>query len=291
MPSIRYFNQTAPFWDFIANLEATGADHPFFSAYNPESRSEPRDQPQAQASDAPGAAAAGENDGPAPPPEEPGSGDHPPHHGHHGHHGHPWGPGFPFGGRRGGSHCRGGPHGGFRRGGRCGGGPPPFGFGGWAAGNPGPLFDMSKIAEFFAAQFGPDSDNKKDGSTNNNNSTSPKDFSPPADVFDTEDAYIVHISLPGAKKEDVGVNWDADKSELSIAGVIYRPGDEDFLKTLALDERHVGVFERKIRLGSRANPAQVDADAISARMEDGVLVVNIPKLDREYVEVKKVDIE
>lgn len=148
---------------------------------------------------------------------------------------------------------------------------------------------MSKIAEFFASQFSPESGNKNDSSTTTN-TNHPKDFSP-ADVFDTEDAYIVHVSLPGAKKEDVGVNWDADKSELSLAGVIYRPGDEDFLKTLALDERHVGVFERKIRLGSRANPAQVDADAISARMEDGVLVVSLPKVDREYVEVKKVDIE
>lgn len=297
MPSIRYFNQTAPFWDFVANLESTGADHPFFAAYNPESRSETRNQPQAQpqASDAPAAAAAESGDGPAAPPKEPGSGDdQPPHHGHHGHHGHPCGgPGFPFGGRRGGgpwNRC-GGPHGFRRGGGRCGGGPPGAfgGFGGWAAGGPnGPLFDMSKIAEFFASQFGDNENNNKDG---NNNSTNPKDFSPPADVFDTEDAYIVHISLPGAKKEDVGVNWDADKSELSLAGVIYRPGDEDFLKTLALDERHVGVFDRKIRLGSRANPAQVDADAISARMDDGVLMVTIPKLDRDFVEVKKVDIE
>lgn len=144
---------------------------------------------------------------------------------------------------------------------------------------------MSKLGEFIS-QFVPDmvSENK-DAPTNS------KDFAPEADVFDTEDAYIVHVSLPGAKKEDVGVNWNADKSELSVAGVIYRPGDEDFLKTLALDERKVGVFERKVRLGSRAMPAQVDADSISAKMEDGILIVTIPKLDREYVEVKKVDIE
>ena len=146
---------------------------------------------------------------------------------------------------------------------------------------------MSKIGEFFSTYFGPD--NTNDAANKSNNGS--KDFTPPADVFDTEDAYIVHVSLPGAKKEDVGVNWDADKSEISVAGVVYRPGDEDFLKTLALDERTVGVFEKKIRLGSRASPAQVDVDAIAAKMEDGVLVVQIPKLDREYVEVKKVDIE
>lgn len=118
-----------------------------------------------------------------------------------------------------------------------------------------------------------------------------EDFKPEADVFDTPESFVIHISLPGAKKEDVGVNWDAEKSELSIAGVVYRPGDEEFLKTLALDERKVGAFERKVRLGSRANPAQVDVDGIHARMEDGVLRVEVPKLDSGYVDIKKVDIE
>lgn len=103
---------------------------------------------------------------------------------------------------------------------------------------------------------------------------------------------MIHISLPGAKKEDVGVNWDTEKSELAIAGVIYRPGDEDFLKTLAMNERKVGPFERKIRLGTRANPAQIDAEGITAKLEDGVLRVEVPKLgDTGFVEVRKVDIE
>lgn len=127
----------------------------------------------------------------------------------------------------------------------------------------------------------------KDTTTANN----ARDFKPEADVFDTDDSYVIHISLPGAKKEDVGVNWEADKSELGVAGVIYRPGDEEFLKTLALDERKVGAFERKVRLGSRANPAQVDVEGITAKLEDGVLRVVVPKLNGEFVEIKKVDIE
>lgn len=286
MPSIRYFNQTAPFWDFIAELESTGGEHPFFEAHNSESRQGPGDSKEnPQDSSAP--PDAGQQDAPT----DPQASEHPhPHNPHHPHHGHPFGPGFPHGGHRG-WQPRGGPNK-FRRGGRC---------GGWEgstqsfsksfAGLPGRDFDVNKIGEFFASYFGPDNATNtadKSSSSNGNNS---KDFTPSADVFDTEDAYIVHISLPGAKKEDVGVNWDADRSELSVAGVIYRPGDEDFLKTLALDERTVGVFEKKVRLGSRGSPAQVDIDAISAKMEDGVLVVQIPKLDREYVDVKKVDIE
>lgn len=117
-----------------------------------------------------------------------------------------------------------------------------------------------------------------------------KDFSPPVDVFDTQEAFFVHMSLAGAKKEDLGVSWDPENSELQVAGVIHRPGDEEFLKTLAMDEREIGAFDRKVRLGSRVSPANVDADAISAKMEDGVLLIRVPKIE-EYVEVKKVDIE
>ncbi|KAL8786774.1 MAG: hypothetical protein Q9213_002595 [Squamulea squamosa] len=276
MPSIRYYNQTAPFWDFVASLENNAGNHPFFSAYNPESRQGPREGPATSPPTPP------HHDGPAPPNHEgppPAPGEHQPHP-PHSRHEHPCGPGFPFGGRhRGGHH---GGRGGHRGPGRCGGSPFP-GWGGFGGND----FDLSKIAEFFASHFNPEHNNNTataDGSAS-------KDFAPPADVFDTEEAYIIHVSLPGAKKEDVGVNWDADKSELSIAGVIYRPGDEDFLKTLALDERQVGVFERKVRLGSRASPAVVEEDGMGAKMEDGVLIVTIPKRDSGYVDVKKVDIE
>ncbi|KAL8661663.1 MAG: hypothetical protein Q9202_005355 [Teloschistes flavicans] len=274
MSSIRYYNQSAPFWDFIANLENNAGNHPFFSAYDPESRrgdNPPGPPPPHHEGSSPPPPPPPDHQGP-PPPE---GGNPPPPQSPHDH---PFGRGFP------GRH-RGGPRGGWggRRGwgGRCGGGAFP-GLGGL-----GGDFDMNKIAEFFASHFNAEGSNNTSASKNG----ASKDFAPPADVFDTEDNYIVHISLPGAKKEDVGVNWDADKSELSVAGVIYRPGDEEFLKTLALDERQVGVFERKVRLGSRASPAMVDEDGMGAKMEDGVLIVTISKRDAGYVEVKKVDIE
>lgn len=180
------------------------------------------------------------------------------------HHGPPnWGPPHWAPGRRGHHHGRRG------------------GFGPWGRGGFGPGFNPFAFASSFL-----------DPTNNHNNKDDNADFTPEADIFDTPTSFVVHVSLPGAKKEDVGVNWDAEKSELSIAGVIYRPGDEDFLKTLAMDERKVGPFERKIRLGTRANPAAIDADGISAKLEDGVLRVEVPKMgDNGFVEVRKVDIE
>lgn len=139
--------------------------------------------------------------------------------------------------------------------------------------------------------FGPFYDAFVAEQTNDAGNKDNEDFTPEADIFDTQSSYIIHVSLPGAKKEDVGVNWDAEKSELSVAGVIYRPGDEELLKTLAMNERKVGPFERKIRLGTRANPAHVDAEGITAKLEDGVLRIEVRKEDEGFVEIKKVDIE
>lgn len=34
------------------------------------------------------------------------------------------------------------------------------------------------------------------------------EFSPEVDVFDTPTSYAIHVSLPGARKEDIGVNYD-----------------------------------------------------------------------------------
>jgi HSP20 family protein len=302
MPSVNYYNRSAPFWDWVANLEEQGNSHPMFgnrgeNAQNGENNNT--------------------NEGPNPWAQ--GWGGFPfgpfPHRGRHGY-GHPWAhhaapqqppaeneapaedkqegeagpseardPPPPFteqaqegpSGRCGPQSSRGRGCGGRGRGawgarGRGPHGPPPF---------PPMMGGFGALANMFQDQlFGQDANKDKE-----------EDFKPEADVFDTAESFVVHISLPGAKKEDVGVNWDAEKSELSIAGVVYRPGDEEFLKTLAMNERKVGAFERKIRLGSRANPAQVDVDGISARMEDGVLTVEVPKLDSGYVEIKKVDIE
>ncbi|KAF2673259.1 HSP20-like chaperone [Microthyrium microscopicum] len=319
-PNIRYINQSAPFWDWIATFEDSAAEHPFFNNNNNQNQSGPSGPPPA--------ADASHPQGPPP------AG--------------PWGWGGPWGGRRGhgprwhhhmnamnlpfhagppgqpgaegeasGSEeaetvrdekragetgdenpadppedtpepprggCRGrrGRHGerGERRGhgrgfhghGGHGGHGHPYARGGW--GFPGARGGMGMLSEL----FGP-------------NQTNDGDWKPEADVFDTEAAYVVHLSVPGVHKEDVGVSWDPEKSELSVAGVVHRPGDEAFIKTLALDERRVGAFERKIRLGTRASPASVDVDGITAKLENGILFVEVPKLNGEFVEIKKVDIE
>lgn len=299
MPSVRYYNQTAPFWDFVANLEEQGSSHPFFgNRGDADTGNTERPNPWVHGW-------AGFPFGPVPH-----RGRHGPHGAHHHHHQGPPPPPPPPGAEQEGEapppdyqnekegeagpsdqredNAQPGPSHGpdARRAGRCGG----RGRGGWGGRGRGSWGGRGGFptgggfgnwANMLQEQmFGEDTNKEKS-----------EEFQPDVDVFDAPEAFVVHVSLPGAQKEEISVDFNSEKSELSIAGVVYRPGDEEFLKTLAMDERKVGAFDRKVRLGSRANPAQVDVDAITARMEDGVLRVEVPKLDSGYVEIKKVDIE
>lgn len=124
-------------------------------------------------------------------------------------------------------------------------------------------------------------------------------FTPPLDLFEQKDGWVLHVAVPGAKKEDVGVSWDADRAVLSVSGVVHRPGDEEFLRGLVSGERSTGLFSREVKLPPSAGGRQqqesskeeVDADGIEAKMEDGILIVTVPKVEKGWTEVKKVDIQ
>lgn len=223
------------------------------------------------------------------------------------------------GGRRGGGRCgrggRGGPGGRGGRGGRGG-----FGFGGFfPGGGPGPHrgprhfhgphpppppysgqgfpFDFGGYMRGWAnhplfQNIREHAQRFQEAQSGNGNETD-NSFTPPVDIFDTERAFILHVALPGAKKEDIGVNWDADRSVLNIAGVVHRPGDEEFLSTLTSSERKVGLFERNVTLPPPGSDErdEVDGLGITAKMEDGVLVITVAKVEKEWTEIRKVDIE
>lgn len=199
----------------------------------------------------------------------------------------PYGPGF-HRGRRGGG-CR---RGGRGRNNRCGQqDSAPFNFANMMRGVTGhPFFQhMSNAANQYRNGMQPVAT-----AAHNNNGDDGDAFAPPVDTFNTETAYILHVSLPGAKKDDIGVNWNPDTGELTVSGVVHRPGDEAFLQKLHAAERKVGVFERKVTLppaGVLERGDDVDAGGITAKLEDGLLVVVVPKVEKEWTEVRKVDIE
>jgi HSP20 family protein len=91
-------------------------------------------------------------------------------------------------------------------------------------------------------------------------------WSPLAEVSETDDAYLVHVELPGIRKDQVDVQL-VDR-ELVISGDIKESENGRRRRS----SRRTGRFEYRTYL-----PADVKADQVSAQLADGVLTVTVPK--------------
>ena len=91
------------------------------------------------------------------------------------------------------------------------------------------------------------------------------------DVAETEDAYLVEASVPGIDPDNIEITFA--ENTLSINGETSVETEHDEEKFF-LRERRVGKFARSITL-----PTQINADAIEAACENGVLTLTIPKAE------------
>ncbi|MBI5060215.1 Hsp20/alpha crystallin family protein [candidate division KSB1 bacterium] len=96
-------------------------------------------------------------------------------------------------------------------------------------------------------------------------------WGPNVDIVEHTDSYEILAELPGVKLEDV--NLTLNNNVLTVSGdrkQDVREGKHDLLRV----ERTYGRFERSFSL-----PRTVKADAVTARFEDGVLVIKLPKAE------------
>jgi len=102
-------------------------------------------------------------------------------------------------------------------------------------------------------------------------------FVPAADLVVSEDEVTVMMDVPGFKREDLEIELDND--HLSVRGERKYPYSEDNgnkERTWHRFERGYGKFERILRL-----PGGLDADSVSASLEDGVLTLHVRKPDSQ----------
>lgn len=90
---------------------------------------------------------------------------------------------------------------------------------------------------------------------------------PKADLVDVGDAYQLVLEVPGVAQEDLEIGLDG--RELTVAG-IREPLSDDAL--MIFSERPSGHFQRTVEL-----PGDVDRDATTAHLREGLLVVTLPK--------------
>jgi HSP20 family protein len=92
---------------------------------------------------------------------------------------------------------------------------------------------------------------------------------PPIDLVEAEDHFVLKADLPGLSEDDVSI--EVQEGTLTISGE-RKAEHESRERGWYRIERSHGSFSRSLTL-----PDGVDADAISARFDRGVLEVRIPK--------------
>jgi HSP20 family protein len=89
----------------------------------------------------------------------------------------------------------------------------------------------------------------------------------PADIEETDDAYVVELDLPGVQPGDIDI--EVRENELRVSGEIKERERKGILRR---QMRRVGQFEHVVAL-----PGEVDPDKVEARLSDGVLTVRLNK--------------
>jgi HSP20 family protein len=95
------------------------------------------------------------------------------------------------------------------------------------------------------------------------------EWSPSADISETEKEYLVRAELPAVKKEDVKVT--IDNGMLKIEGERKQKKEEKNEKFHRV-ESFYGTFTRQFAL-----PDNIEANSIRCESQDGVLTVHLPK--------------
>lgn len=107
-------------------------------------------------------------------------------------------------------------------------------------------------------------------------------FTPPADLYETDEAYNVEMELPGFSRDDVSVT--IEQGMLTIAGRRAREeSGED--ENYHLRERSVGRFSRSFSV-----PASIEAEEVEARFDEGLLKVTLPKAEEARTRKIEVDV-
>lgn len=99
--------------------------------------------------------------------------------------------------------------------------------------------------------------------------TAAADLAPPLTVYAKDDGCLVRALVPGLAPADIEIEVDGD--QLSISG--QWPAEPEGVEVVARHaERPTGRFSRRLRL-----PFEVDAAKVEARMERGVLEIQLAR--------------
>ncbi|CUA98000.1 Hsp20/alpha crystallin family protein [Thiomonas bhubaneswarensis] len=90
------------------------------------------------------------------------------------------------------------------------------------------------------------------------------------DVSETDKGYLVHADLPGIEKDAVKIQIDGPR--VTISAETRKTDEKSEGGKVIYRERSSSQFYRSFEL-----PAEIDATAAEAKLENGVLTLNLPR--------------
>jgi HSP20 family protein len=110
-----------------------------------------------------------------------------------------------------------------------------------------------------------------------------REWTPTANISETEKEYLIKAELPEVKKEDVNITLN--DSVLTISGERKREKEEKDANEIRI-ESFYGNFSRSFAL-----PNNVDTRGIRAESKDGVLRVHVPKAEASKPKPIAIDVQ
>ncbi len=107
-------------------------------------------------------------------------------------------------------------------------------------------------------------------------------LAPAINIRETEEMFVVEVAAPGKKKEDF--NIEVKDGVLTISSE-QKEEKEEKTEQFMRKEFSYNKFTRSFTL-----PENVDHDKIKANYKDGLLLIDLPKLEKNPPKVKKVAI-
>jgi HSP20 family protein len=94
-------------------------------------------------------------------------------------------------------------------------------------------------------------------------------WTPPTDITETDEAYLIELELPGVKSEHIDI--EVSGQDLVVTGEIK---ERERKGTLRRSTRRTGRFEYRVVL-----PSEVNTEGVKAEMSEGILMIAVPKAE------------
>ncbi|MGC9516860.1 MAG: Hsp20/alpha crystallin family protein [Methanomicrobiales archaeon] len=98
-------------------------------------------------------------------------------------------------------------------------------------------------------------------------------FVPGKNIIETDESVIVHVLLPGIKKEDIELNTTEKKLKVKAKFDVEHAIKGSYI---TLSDKKSGFIRRTVRFPKKVIPQEAKAS-----FENGILKVEVPKLEKE----------